>query len=90
MSSEEKIERLNDDRIQDAKRQVDHDNLILGRELYIAFSSGQYKEDGFTSFEDYSISRGIDPWRARRLRRIFKKFSTDLGVSFERMLAVGR
>ena len=79
----------NDDRIQGAKRQVDRDNLILGRELYIAFSSGEYKADGFTSFEDYSISQGVEPWRARRLRRIFKKFSKDLGVSFERMLNIG-
>lgn len=89
MSDQEKIERPSDDRIQDAKRQVDRDNLILGRELFIAFSSGKYKEGGFTSFEDYAISRGIDPWRARRLRRIFKKYSQDIGVPFERMLSVG-
>lgn len=78
-----------DDRIKDAKRQVDHDNLVLGRELYIAFSTGKYRDGGFTSFEDYSISRGIDPWRATRLRRIFKKFSHDIGVPFDRMLKVG-
>ena len=90
MSSDQaKNERPDDDRIEDAKRQVDHDNLILGRELYIAFSSGDYKTGGFTSFEDYAISKGVDPWRARRLRRIFKKFSKDLGVPFDRMLAIG-
>lgn len=91
MSSEQaKTERPDDERIKDAKRQVDRDNLVLGRELYVAFSSGDYKKGGgFTSFEDYAISRGIDPWRARRLRRIFKKFSKDIGVPFERMLDIG-
>jgi hypothetical protein len=89
-SEQDTTEHPDDDRIKDAKRKVDRDNLVLGRELYIAFSTGDFKKDGgFTSFEDYAISRGIDPWRARRLRRIFKKFNKDLGVPFERMLDIG-
>jgi len=86
---QEKAEGPDDDRIRNAKRQVDRDNIILGRELYIAFSTGAYKTDGFTPFEDYSLSRGVDPRRSRLLRRQFVKFSKELGVPFERMLTVG-
>jgi hypothetical protein len=78
-----------EERVRDAKRAVDRDNLILGRELYIAFSTGKYKTDGFTSFDDYAISIGVEKWKAGRLRRVFKKFSKDLGVSFDRMLEIG-
>lgn len=76
-------------RIQDAKRAVDRDYLILGRELYVAFSTGKYKEDGFSSFDDYAVDQGVDPGRAKRLRRVFKKYSKDLGISFTRMLSLG-
>ena len=76
-------------RIQNAKRAVDRDYLVLGRELYIAFSTGKYKEDGFSSFDDYAIDQGVEPGRAKRLRRVFKKFSKDLGISFDRMLTLG-
>jgi hypothetical protein len=76
-------------RIQDAKKAVDRDYLILGRELYVAFSTGKYKEDGFSSFDEYAIAQGVDPGRAKRLRRVFKKFSKDLGISFTRMLSLG-
>jgi len=76
-------------RIRDAKQAIDRDYLILGRELYVAFSSGKYKEDGHESFEDYAIAVGVEPGRAKRLRRVFKKFSQEIGVSFERMLDVG-
>lgn len=77
------------DRLHDAKVAVDRDYLILGRELYVAFSTGEFKEGGFQSFDDYAVSRGVEPGRAKRLRRVFKKFSKDLGVSFEQMLKIG-
>lgn len=83
MSSEEKV-----DRLRDAKLAVDRDYLILGRELYIAFSSDKFKEK-FDSFDDYAVSLGVEPGRAKRLRRVFKKFSHDVGVSFEQMLSIG-
>ena len=77
------------DHLRDAKRAVDRDNLVLGRELFVAFSSGKYKQDGYTSFDDYAVSLGIEPWRAKRLRRVFKRFSQDVGVPFDRMLSIG-
>jgi hypothetical protein len=77
-----------DDRLRDAKLAVDRDYLILGRELYIAFSSDKFKEQ-FNSFDDYAISLGVEPGRAKRLRRVFKKFSHDVGVSFDKMLEIG-
>lgn len=82
--------REEDDHIQDARKAVDRDYLILGRELYMAFESGSYKDDGETiSFDEYVAKKGIDPGRAKRFRRVFKKFSKDLGVSFDQMLELG-
>ncbi|MGE3483353.1 MAG: hypothetical protein AB7L09_01315 [Nitrospira sp.] len=79
-----------DDRIDDARKAVDREYLVLGRELYMAFETGNYRSDGDTiSFDDYAAKRGVDPGRARRFRRVFKKFSKELGVSFERMLELG-
>jgi hypothetical protein len=78
-----------DDRIRAAKIAVDRDYLRLGRELYIAFSTGKYKEEGFSSFDDYAISRGVEAGRANRLRRVFKKFSKDLGIPFVQLLDLG-
>lgn len=78
-----------EDRIREARRAVDRDYLILGRELYLAFETGSYKDNGVVSFEAYAASKGVDPGRAKRFRRVFKKFSKDLGVSFERMLVLG-
>lgn len=77
------------DPISDAKTAVDREYLRLGRELYIAFSTGRYREEGHTSFDDYAASKGVDPGRARRLRRVFKLFSKDLGVSFQRLETLG-
>lgn len=69
---------------------MDRDYLILGRELYVAFEQGTYKDDGKTiSFDDYAAKKGVDPGRAKRFRRVFKKFSKDLGLSFDRMLELG-
>jgi len=78
-----------DDRIRDARRAVDRDYLILGRELYLAFETGSYKDNGVVSFDAYATSRGVDPGRAKRFRRLFKKFSKDLGFSFDVMLSLG-
>lgn len=77
------------DHIGAARRAVDRDYLILGRELYLAFETGAYKVNGVVSFDSYAASKGVDPGRAKRFRRVFKKFSKDLGVSFERMLDLG-
>lgn len=78
-----------EDRIYDARKAVDRDYLILGRELYMAFETGSYKEGGVMSFDDYASSKGVDPGRAKRFRRVFKKFSKDLGVPFPKMLELG-
>jgi predicted house-cleaning noncanonical NTP pyrophosphatase (MazG superfamily) len=78
-----------EDRISEARRAVDRDYLILGRELYLAFETGSYKDNGVVSFDAYASSKGVDPGRAKRFRRVFKKFSKDLGVSFDRMLNLG-
>lgn len=78
-----------DDRIREAKKAVDREYLNLGRELYVAFSSGAYKTEGFSSFDDYAISRGVEAGRANRLRRVFKKFSKDLGIPFSLLLELG-
>lgn len=79
-----------DDLIQDARKAVDRDYLILGRELYMAFERGTYKDDGETiSFDDYAAKKGVDPGRAKRFRRVFKKFSKDLGIPFPQMLEIG-
>lgn len=78
-----------DDRIGDAKKAVDRGYLNLGRELYLAFSTGAYKSEGFSSFDDYAVSRGVEAGRANRLRRVFKKFSKDLGVPFNKLLDLG-
>lgn len=76
------------DPIADAKLAVDRDYLLLGRELFVAFSTGRYRED-FETFDDFAASKGVDPGRARRLRRVFKLFSKDLGVSFQRLESLG-
>jgi hypothetical protein len=78
-----------DDRIRATKKAVDREYLNLGRELYLAFSTGAYKAEGFSSFDDYAISRGVEAGRANRLRRVFKKFSKDLGVPFSQLLDLG-
>lgn len=77
------------DPIADAKAAVDREYLRLGRELYVAFSTGRYREEGIESFDEYAASKGVDPGRARRLRRVFKTFSKDLGVPFPRLEAIG-
>jgi hypothetical protein len=78
------------DDLGDARRAVDRHYLILGRELYLAFETGKYKDDGDTiSFDDYVAKKGVDPGRAKRFRRVFKKFSKDLGVPFPQMLEIG-
>lgn len=76
------------DPIADAKLAVDRDYLRLGRELYVAFCSGRYQET-FESFDAFAASKGVDPGRAKRLRRVFKLFSKDLGVSFQRLESLG-
>ena len=79
-----------DNRIDDARKAVDREYLVLGRELYMAFETGKYKADGQTlSFDDYAAKKGVDPARAKRFRRVFKKYSKELGVSFPRMLELG-
>lgn len=79
-----------EERIRIAKQAVDKDYLVLGRELYVSFSSGSFRDGSTTgSFDDYASRLGVEPGRARRLRRVFKKFSKDVGVSFERMLSIG-
>jgi hypothetical protein len=82
-------QKQDDDRIYNARMAVDRDYLILGRELYLAFETGSYKDNGIVSFDDYASSKGVDPGRAKRFRRVFKKFSKDLGIPFDRMLSLG-
>jgi len=78
-----------EDRLDAAKRVVDRAYLEFGRELYLEFSSDRFRDRGYKSFDDYARSKGIDPGRARRLRRVFKIFQRDLGVPYERIAAIG-
>lgn len=76
------------DPVTEARVAVDRNYLNLGRELYVAFETGRYREK-FETFESYAASKGVDPWRAKRLRRVFQLFSKDLGVSFQRLEQLG-
>lgn len=77
------------DRLDAAKRVVDRAYLDLGRELYLEFSTDRFKAKGFTSFDDFARSKGVEPGRARRLRRVFKHFQKDLGVPYETLAVIG-
>lgn len=78
-----------EDRLDAAKRVVDRAYLEFGKELYLEFSSDRFRDRGFKSFDDYARHKGIDPGRARRLRRVFKIFQRDLGIPYERIAAIG-
>lgn len=79
-----------DEQFQSARERLDRDYLVIGRELFLAFSSGRYRKDGYESFDDYVRRKcGMDPGRARRLRRVFKVFQRDLGVPAARLHAIG-
>lgn len=78
-----------EDRLDAAKRIVDRAYLEFGRELYLEFNTDRFRDRGYKSFDDYARHKGIDPGRARRLRRVFKIFQRDLGVPYERIAAIG-
>ena len=78
-----------DDRLEFAKRRLDEDYLIVGRELFLAFASGRFKKEGFNTFNEWAIHKGIDPGRANRLRRVFKVFQRDLNVHTHRLQSIG-
>ena len=55
------------ERIEENVQRFEEGYLELGRDLYIVFKLGKYKDEGFDSFDDYAESRNIEPGRARRL-----------------------
>jgi hypothetical protein len=91
LTDSEQGQAASEDPITEARMAVDRDYLRLGRELYVEFASGRYRENGTgaTSFDQFAASKGVDPGRARRLRRVFKLFSKDLGISFQRLETLG-
>jgi hypothetical protein len=79
---------LQEDKFSSAKRAADKASIEFGREILAEFSKDRYKAQGFKNFDDYAAFRGIEPWRARRLRRVVKGFA-DLGISVDVIESIG-
>lgn len=76
-------------RINREKRRLESGYLELGRDLYVVFSRGLYKDAGFPTFDDWCRAEGIEPGKARRLRRVFKAFQRDLNLPLSKVAEVG-
>lgn len=76
-------------RINREKRRLETGYLELGRDLYVVFSRGLYKDAGFNTFDDWCRAEGIEPGKARRLRRVFKAFQRDLNLPIHKVAEVG-
>ena len=70
------------------KKAADRAAVEFGREIFFEFEADRYKKKGFKNFNEYASYRGIEPWRARRLRQVFKAF-IDLGLSYDTLAAIG-
>jgi hypothetical protein len=71
-----------------AKRVADRASVEFGREIFTEFTKNNYKAKGFKTFNEYASFRGIEPWRALRLRKVFVAFS-NLGLSYETLAVIG-
>ena len=77
-----------EDRFTAAKKLADRANLEFGRELFTEFRDRVYKEKGFKSFDEYARHRGVEPWRAKRLRGVFKAIM-ELGIPHDAIAELG-
>lgn len=77
-----------EDKFTAAKKLADRANLEFGNQLYTEFQDRKYKELGFKSFDAYARHRGVEPWRAKRLRGVFGAIS-QLGIPIDRISEIG-
>lgn len=77
-------------RIMVSKERLDQEYLEIGRDLYIAFSLGKHKEWGYNRFDDYvKCEMGMEPGKARRMRRVFKVLQKDLSIPTSTIKQIG-
>lgn len=76
-------------RISLEKKRLETGYLELGRDLYVIFATEKYKDRGSNTFDEWCREEGIEPGKARRLRRVFKVFQRDLRIPIDRVKKVG-